>query len=328
MAVQLITYNDPNYNLDVSMEDIIAPSNNFYHNRSNPICQNPKIIIKNTGANNLTSATITYGIKGAVASTFNWTGNLGFNQTAVVQLGSIDWNSTTNQPDKFYAYVSNPNGGTDQYALNDTMTSTVLFPTQHPSSFVLLFKSNLAPNENTYNIKDSQGNTVFSNGILAANTIYRDTVSLAPGCYTFTMNDSGKDGLYFFANSDGTGYVRFVNAFGPGVLKYFESDFGSNITYQFTVGYLLEQPEIEQVSEMLVYPNPTSDLIHIDMALPTAESGLVEVLSLDGKTLFSSVLSSNDSHSVTIDMSNYPAGIYMVRYVSANRSIIKKAIKR
>lgn len=328
MAVQLITYNDPNYNLDVSMEDIIAPSNNFYHNRSNPICQNPKVVIKNTGSNNLTSATITYGIKGAVASTFNWTGNLGFNQTAVVQLGSIDWNSTTNQPDKFYAYVSNPNGGTDQYALNDTMTSTVMFPVQHPSSFVLLFKSNLAPNENTYNIKDSQGNTVFSNGILAANTIYRDTVSLAPGCYTFTMNDSGKDGLYFFANSDGTGYVRFVNAFGPGVLKYFESDFGSNITYQFTVGYLLEQPEIEQVSEMLVYPNPTSDLIHIDMALPTAESGLVEVLSLDGKTLFSSVLASNDSHSVTIDMSNYPAGIYMVRYVSANRSVIKKAIKR
>jgi hypothetical protein len=142
------------------------------------------------------------------------------------------------------------------------------------------------------------------------------------------MNDSGKDGLYFFANNDGTGYVRFVNAFGPGVLKYFESDFGTNITYQFTVGYVLEQPEIEQQAEMLVYPNPTSDLIQIDLSLPNAESGLLEVLSLEGKALSKSELAKTDSHSVTMDMTNYPAGVYLVRYTSANRTVIKKAIKR
>lgn len=327
MAVQLITYGQPNFSLDASVEEIIAPSNNFYHNRSNPICQNPKIIIKNTGSATLTTATITYGISGANPSTYNWTGSLAFNQTAVVQLGSIDWNSTTNQPDKFYAYISNPNGSTDQYALNDTMRSTVLFPLQHPSTFVLLFKSNAAPNENTYNIKDSQGNLVFSNGILAANTIYRDTVTLAPGCYTFTMNDAGKDGLYFFANNDGTGYVRFVNAFGPGVLKFFEADFGTNITYQFTVGYLLEQPEIVQDAIIEVYPNPTKDLLNVELTLANNESGNVDVLDMTGRAVSSFTFESNHQHSFKLDLTPFTAGMYHLRITTATQRIVKKVIK-
>ena len=328
MAVQLITYGDPNFNLDASMEEIIAPSNNFYHNRSNPICQNPKVVIKNTGATNLTSATITYGIAGATPSTYNWTGNLAFNQTAVVQLGTIDWNSTTNQPDQFYAFISNPNGSADQYALNDTMTSTVLFPVQHPNTFVLLFKSNAAPNENNYNIKDDQGNTVFSNGILAANTIYRDTVTLNPGCYTFTMNDNGRDGLYFFANNDGTGYVRFVNAFGPGVLKFFEADFGTSITYQFTVGYLLDNPEIEKESEMLIYPNPTNGQLQIDLTFPNSEKGQLEISGVDGKVIYTQQLDAKDQHHISVDISDSPAGIYLVRFVSEKNTIIKKVLKQ
>lgn len=328
MAVQLITYGQPNFSLDASVEEIISPTNNFYHNRSNPICQNPKIVIKNTGSTPLTSATITFGIAGAVPSTYNWTGNLAFNQTAVVQLGSMDWNSTTNEPDRFYAFITNPNGGNDQYAYNDTMRTTILFPSQHPSSFVLLFKSNAAPNENTYNIKDSQGNLVFSNGTLAANTIYRDTVTLAPGCYTFTMNDSGKDGLYFFANSDGTGYVRFVNAFGPGVLKYFESDFGTNISYQFTVGYLLDQPEIVQDAVIDIYPNPTNDLLNIDIRLPKVESGTIEILDLSGRVLKNHAFKSSHEHSIEVDLSPYPSGMYQVCITTPSQRIVKKAIRK
>ncbi len=327
LATQLITYGSPNFSLDASMEDIIAPSNNFYHNRSNPICQNPKVVIKNTGSTTLTSATITYGISGANPSTFNWTGSLAFNQTAVVQLGTIDWNSSTNEPDRFYAYVSNPNGGSDQYAMNDTMKSTVIFPTQHPNSFVLLFKTNAAPNENTYNIKDAQGNTVFSNGILAANTIYRDTVVLAPGCYTFNLNDSGRDGLYFFANNDGTGYVRFVNAFGPGVLKYFESDFGTSISYQFTVGYLLENPEIEKESRLLIYPNPSSSKFNIDLSLSKTESGILEVFNLEGKCVLKKSFDADDEHQLELDLETEPAGIYQFRVTTPSQVIVKKAVK-
>ena len=326
MAAQLVTYGNPNFSNDASVEEVLSPNSDFYYNRFNPICNNPLIVIKNTGSDPLTNATITYGIAGATPSVYSWTGNLPFNQSAQVQLGSFDWNSSTNTPDQFYVYVSSPNGMADQYAYNDTMKTWVNFPVQYPSTFVLLFKTNLAFNETTYNIKDDQGNIVFSNGILTSNTIIRDTVTLAPGCYTYNVNDSGKDGLSFFANNDGTGYTRFVNAFGPGVLKSFEADFGTNIRYQFTIGYLLTTPEIESSSEMSVYPNPSSGLVNNDLFYPTNQTGTIEIFDAVGKLVFTEQFENTDNPIFNPDLSNLPAGVYHVRATTSDSFISKRLL--
>jgi hypothetical protein len=326
MAAQLITYSAPNFSVDASVEEIIAPNSDFYFNRSNAICQNPVIVIKNTGSTPLTSATITYGIKGATPSVFNWTGNLDFNEMVQVQLGTIDWNSLTNESDRFYAYVSGPNGIQDQNAWNDTMTVKINFPPQHPSTFVLLFKTNLAPFETSYNIKDDQGNTVFSNGTLAANTIYRDTVTLAPGCYTFNVNDSGRDGLYFFANNDGTGYTRFVNAFGPGVIQYFEADFGTNIRFQFTVGYLLNTPQVESDSRMEVFPNPTSGKFTLDLSMPSPEKVTIQITDALGRLVHSVESEGTDNPVLDFDLNGNKAGIYHVTAVSNKFVLTRKLL--
>ncbi len=326
LATQLITYASPSFITDVSMESIIAPNNDFYYNRFNPICNNPIVVIKNTGSAALTSATITYGIKGATPAIYNWTGNLAFNQSAQVQLGSIDWNSTTNTSDQFYAYVSNPNSTTDQYAFNDTMSNYINFPPEYPSSIVLLFKTNNAYYESSYNIKDDQGNIVFNNGVLAANIIYRDTVVLSPGCYTFNVNDSGKDGLSFFANNDGNGYARFINAFGPGVLKFFEADFGTNFSHQFTVGYVLNTPELETTSQMQVFPNPTSGIITIDLALPKPETGIVEIFNAVGQVIYTEKFENSDNPVINTDLSHHPAGIYFVTATTTESRITKRLV--
>ena len=326
MAAHLITYSQPNFTVDASMEEIIAPNSDFYFNRSNAICQNPVVVIKNTGSTPLTSATITYGIKGATPSVYNWSGNLGFNEMVQVQLGTIDWNSLTNESDRFYAYVSDPNGTQDQYAYNDTMTVKINFPPQHPSTFVLLFKTNLAYFETSYNIKDDQGNIVFTNGPLAANTIYRDTVTLAPGCYTYSVNDSGRDGLYFFANNDGTGYTRFVNAFGPGVLQYFEADFGTNIRFQFTVGYVLNTSQVEKESRMEVFPNPSAGQFTLDLSMPAPEKVSILITDALGRMVHREESEGIDNPVISFDMSGQPAGIYHVTAVSPKFVMTKKLI--
>ncbi len=326
LAAQLITYSNPNFSDDASVEEILSPNADFYYNRYNPICNNPLIAIKNTGSNPLTSVTITYGINGATPSVYNWTGNLTFNQAAQVQLSSFDWNSLTSTPDQFYAYVSQPNGGADQYAYNDTMRTWITFPKELPSTFVLLFKTNTAFNETTYNIKDDQGNVVFANGFLSANTIYRDTITLAPGCYTYTVNDSDKDGLSFFANGDGTGYTRFINAFGPGVLQFFNADFGTRIVYQFTVGYVLNTPEISSESRMTVFPNPSTGAVNIDIAYPSRETGIVEIIDALGKIVFTETFADTDNPVLHSDFSNLPAGVYHVSATSAAGKISQRLI--
>ena len=58
---QLITFEEPNFNLDAVMEDIISPSDKDEYFRFNPSCSNPIIKIKNQGSQTLNSAEIHYG---------------------------------------------------------------------------------------------------------------------------------------------------------------------------------------------------------------------------------------------------------------------------
>ena len=44
----------------------------------------------------------------------------------------------------------------------------------------------------------------FLDLVFQNNTLHKDTVSLSPGCYKVILEDTDEDGLYFFANNDGT----------------------------------------------------------------------------------------------------------------------------
>ncbi|MDQ1265650.1 MAG: C-terminal target protein, partial [Bacteroidota bacterium] len=82
----LITYSDPNFELDASIEDIISPSLKQEYLRLNPICNGAEIIIKNNGNRKLTSLDFEYGIVGGGKAAYHWTGNLDFIQTEKVKL--------------------------------------------------------------------------------------------------------------------------------------------------------------------------------------------------------------------------------------------------
>ena len=64
---------------------------------------------------------------------------------------------------------------------------------------------------------------VHQNGALSNNTCCATRSDLPLGCYTFHFNDSGNDGLFFFANSDGTGWLQFRDMNGD-TLVAFPSD--------------------------------------------------------------------------------------------------------
>ncbi len=324
LSTQLITYSAPNKLLDASIEEIIAPNYDMNYSRFNPICNNPKVVIRNTGSTILNSLVITYGIKGAPQSTYTWNGNLAFNQYEEVQLGGINWSSSTNTPDEFEVVISDPNGNTDQYAFNDTLRSYLNFPPEFPSSFVLLVKTNNAYWETSYNIKDDMGNIILINPPLSANTFYYDTLSLTPGCYEFNLNDSGKDGLSFFANNDGTGYARFLKASTTGALKYLEADFGTSLSFKFTVGYLLSEPAIELEPALLVYPNPASESFTLDLNLPQNENITITITDMSGKLLLKEDFKNVGQIVKKFTLNDSPAGLYLVRVTGDSFNLVRK----
>ena len=150
----MITYEEPNFNLDAVMEDIIAPSTKQEHFRLNPTCSNPIVKIKNQGHEVLTNLIIEYGFDGVQSNEYLWEGNLVFGQSEIVELPPIDWPSwDENIP--FYARVEMPNFLSDEYNVNDVLYSEYEFIEEYTNSFAVHFKTNWAPNESSYKLFDN-----------------------------------------------------------------------------------------------------------------------------------------------------------------------------
>ncbi len=325
---QLVSYGPANFTLDAAVNYIKNPSNRVEFERTNPLCNQPVVSIRNTGSTPLTSLDITYGRVGGVMSTFNWTGTLNFLQAAEVTLPQPNWlSSNTNQ---FMVILSNPNGGADQYALNDTLLSTFNYPTVYPSGLVFELRTNNNGSHTTYTLKDSQGNNVLNKLGLLPNTIYRDTVYLPTDCYTFKLLDAGDDGLSWWANTaQGTGYMRIKNASTGAVLRTFNPDFGDNIYQQFTVNYTLPTVEIAAGAKgvLAAYPNPASDLLQVEFTLPGATEASLQLTNLLGQTLLRrQVQVTQPNEKVQLDVSTLEAGIYYVVLISGQEKTQQKVV--
>jgi len=80
--------------------------------------------IENFGLKTLTSATISWVVKGGSSGSYSWTGSLAQGQTALVNLGgSLTFSSGTIYNVKMY--TSLPDGHTDGYPANDTFAESV-----------------------------------------------------------------------------------------------------------------------------------------------------------------------------------------------------------
>ena len=329
ISAHLITYDTLNFGNDVSVEDIIAPNTEYNHNRFNPICSNPIITIKNQGAQSLTSCTIHYGIKGGTPQVYNWTGTLAFNQSTNVILGNLAWGSATNTPDQFEVWTESPNGVQDEYVYDDTLRSTCGFTSQLPSQFMLYWKTNNVATQNTYTLKDDQGNTLYASGSLTTNTIYKDTFNLSPGCYVLKITNSAGFGLSFPAGSNpyGTGFARLVKTNGTNaVIKTFTADFGTFITYYFTVGFTTGVDEITSDMIFQVAPNPSQGKFAINLILPKRDDVQINVLNQLGQSVYHEFKPGFTQEIMDIDMGKQAPGMYFVNVKTSSGMLTRKII--
>ncbi len=79
----------------------------------------PQVTIRNMGNINLTSVDVNYQIDGGAVTTFNWSGNLVQYASDVVTFPSM---TLTIGNHTFTAFTENPNGTTDDYTANDTLS--------------------------------------------------------------------------------------------------------------------------------------------------------------------------------------------------------------
>ena len=326
---QLVTYSEPNHQLDAAVVQIRKPSDEFEFDRFGTICHTPEVVIRNTGSETLTSAIITYWVNDATTpETFNWSGSLEFLESETVLLPTPQtlWQSLSPESNEFYVSISSPNGGSDEYSFNDTFKTGFVIPEVVPNHFIIIVTTNNQPQENDYVVKDDNGNVIFERDFTAANTLHRDTLMLDVGCYTFTFNDSDDDGINFWANNDGNGVVRMKEVSGP-TFKYFETDYGDGIHYEFTIDYPLTYEELRVEPSLKIFPNPTTDDFQLSF------SGFddvvnVRILNAVGQVLFNERLVNPSPDFVQeFSLAGFESGVYVVQVTDGSRVSSEKVMK-
>ncbi|MEM7370619.1 MAG: LamG-like jellyroll fold domain-containing protein [Bacteroidota bacterium] len=350
---QLVTYGPPSHAVDVSIEEILAPNKEKRFSRRNPICDHPRIRIKNNGTTPLSKLHFSYGVEGGFANCYYvWEGELGFLESADIDLPRFNWTGLDPNDPVFFVEVETPTL-MDENLNNNRLAVPFERPRQIFSGMILNVRTNSAAAENSYFVYDAYGHAIISRTNLQSNTDYYDTLNLPEGCYTFHLKDedffpgSGNDGLAWWANNDGTGYAHLLSWNGAFDSEW-EPDFGSEIYEQFTVAYrigdtffpdllcdslpkdtatAIHSLAIPPEGSITLFPNPTSGQFNLQVELDQRENLDIRIFNSLGMMVYEGNRVGIRQENIQVNPQLSP-GVYMVQIKTSRHQFSQSLIVR
>ncbi|MFT5779355.1 MAG: hypothetical protein ACI837_002313 [Crocinitomicaceae bacterium] len=338
IAMDLISYSAPNFQNDAAIIDILNPNKWEYYGKWNPGCQNPRIILQNTGELPLTNCTLKIWIDEGNFIEQEWNGNLAFLEKEVVEIVVTDpgfW-SDYHGLQTFSAQVWNVNGPVwpqlDEYPNNDVYTVQFEAPETINGPFVVMFDTNNKPLENKWRLEDESGNIIMEQTSFWAETLYKDTFDLAMGCYSLIIEDSDNDGLSFWYSAqvegETTGTFRVKSVGGP-YIEFFPGDFGNFHRYNFSVGFTVNTGEEDLDHEIFIFPNPNNGVFDIELSGYIGNEAELKIYDLMGRIIHQEEMEAQTNFaSSKVELLNVPAGHYLVKIVTANGVYTEEFVKQ
>lgn len=158
-----------------------------------------------------------------------------------------------------------------------------------------------------------------------------------------THNERHNKGFHILRSNDGKNFesIGFVQTQAE------QGNSNQSVAYQFvdvdapqnTLYYQLEQIDedgrtlrsqvvsvqpISVVASVSIYPNPATDLVHIKAPKNFGSNATISLIDLNGRTLSQEKLS---SELTSIDISQLPAGVYLIQYTDAGNNHTLKLTK-
>jgi len=279
----------------------------------------PSITIRNNSDIELTQADINYSVNGEELSTIEWTGNLGYLETADIDLPSIDF---VNQDENTVTvYTSSPNGVDDEFPNNDTLRQDFTIAMSVPTTVNLMIRLDDYPEQTSWELTDSNDEVVYSGGSYTTpgGTVNENFELDEFECYTFAIYDENGDGLESPA--------FFILFYGSSSTILNGDNFGKMSSTEFTTGWVGVDENIKS-TDLTVYPNPFNDKTNISFYLNSSQTVTVDVYDAMGKKVstIDSGLLTEGSQTLELDASELTKGVYFIRMNINNELISNKII--
>ncbi|EDM44182.1 hypothetical protein SCB49_04115 [unidentified eubacterium SCB49] len=266
----------------------------------------PTINVQNLGQDPITSLDITYSINSGTDASYTYTGNLTSLQSINIELPAIAYTSqATNTIDVSVA--------DDENNANNTLSSTFDAATEGAGNVTLTVQTDQYASENTWNIKNSAGDTVES-GSLAGNnssTVVYELALDTADCYIFTFNDSYGDGII------GGGGVSLIDINGVEHVP-FSGTIGSGIVVQFGADGVLGTADIA-FEGLSIFPNPAQGFFNI----VNAKNADIAIFDIQGRKVRSvKKISENEK----VETNRMQTGTYFVTITREGSTTTEKLI--
>ena len=271
--------------------------------------------LMNMGTAPLTACTITAYDGSTPVGSDNWTGALATYETENVTVTTAVISEDTN----FDIQITS----TDDNVNNNTVSATVYKPMESTNNvrFSLLLDS--YPQEVQWALFDENDQIVEQAGPYAADDANQEFVypwTLDLGCYTFVILDDYGDGLHgsWFDGSGPDGNFSIDAMDGSSVVSnlyaYSSPDEYAELAVAFEVTSVSSVEETLEISDVALFPNPTSGISNIQFTSAAAAKASLEVTNLLGERVIVEDFGmlAAGTHRMELNLTGFEAGVYLV----------------
>lgn len=143
--------------------------------------------------------------------------------------------------------------------------------------------------------------------------------------YIYGMGIDSADGHIYVGQTDYETYgnVFIYNLFGTAI-DSFPADVSPG-NFAFDIRSTTGIPQTNLSVQLSVYPNPTSDELHINITDRYKETATLSLTDVLGRQVYQSEI--NTGSPTTISVSTIPSGVYFLKVQTANGITVKKIVK-
>lgn len=263
----------------------------------------PGIKIHNHGADDVTSLSINYNINsGATTGTFEWTGDpIEFNSFGSI---TFDEMNVILEPTNTIDFeITQVNGVANEDTTTNSGTGSFLESPESVDNMVFLeLHTDNWGEECTWTITDYSGSVLESGGPYGNNQTITESFEM-PGadCYSFNIMDSYGDG-------GGAIYLRDTN---DDILYYTNGGYGNGESQAYKTPGAGASVEEEALYEVNIFPNPVSDIIHIE----NAQDLVLDMYDVLGRKILHL---DSVSKSENINVTSLNSGTYFIQLVNGD----------